>query len=61
MVTPLAETFRELLDLTALSGAVASPRMNRARSGVGALLSWALAVGVLAPGRCSRNGRTPNP
>jgi hypothetical protein len=61
LISPLAEALRELLDLAALGGAVASPRMNRARPGVGALLSRALATGVLAPGRRSCNGRTPNP
>jgi hypothetical protein len=61
LVTPLAKALRELLDLAALGGAVASPRMNRARPGVGALLTWALASGVLAPGRRSSNGRTPDP
>jgi hypothetical protein len=61
LVAPLAKLLRELLDLAALGGAVASPRMNRARAGVGALLTWALASGVLAPGRRSSNGRTPDP
>jgi hypothetical protein len=58
---PLAEALRELLDLAAFGGAVASPRVNRARPGVGALLPWALAAGVLAPGSCCSNGRTPDP
>jgi hypothetical protein len=61
LVPPLAEALRELLDLAALSGAVASPRMDRTRPRVGALLSWALTTGVLASGRRSCNGRTPNP
>jgi hypothetical protein len=61
LVTPLAEALRELLDLAALGGAVASPRVNRARPEVGALLPWALATGVLAPGRCRSNGRSPDP
>jgi hypothetical protein len=61
LVAPLAKALRELLDLAALGGAVASPRMNRTRPRVGALLSWALASGVLAPGRCSGNGWTPYP
>jgi hypothetical protein len=61
LVAPLAKALRELLDLAALGGAVASPRMNRARPGVDALLMWALASGVLAPGRHSSNGRTPDP
>jgi hypothetical protein len=39
LVAPLAKTLREFLNLTALSGAVASPRMNRARPGVSALLA----------------------
>jgi hypothetical protein len=60
LVTPLAEVYHEFLDLVALGGAVASPRMNRARPGVGAQLTWALASGVLAPGRRSSNGRTPD-
>jgi hypothetical protein len=42
LVTPFAKALRELLDLAALGGAVASPRMSRARPGVGALLSWRL-------------------
>jgi hypothetical protein len=61
LVTPLVEALRELLDLAALGGAVASPRMDRARPRVGALLSWALAAGVLAPGRCCCNSRAPDP
>jgi hypothetical protein len=61
LVTPLAEALCELLNLAVLGGAVASPRMNRARPRVGALLPWALASGVLAPGRRSSDGRTPNP
>jgi hypothetical protein len=61
LVVPLAKALRELLDLAALGGAVASPRMNRARPGIGALLSWALALGVLAPSRRSSNGWTLYP
>jgi hypothetical protein len=61
LVAPLAKALRKLLDLAALGGAVASPRMDRARPEVGALLTWALASGVLAPGRRSNNGRTPDP
>jgi hypothetical protein len=49
------------LDLAALSGTVTSPRVNRARPGVGTLLPWALATGVLPPGRCRSNGRSPDP
>jgi hypothetical protein len=49
LVAPLAKALRELLDLAALDGTVASPRMDRVRPGVGALLTWALASGVLAP------------
>jgi hypothetical protein len=60
LVAPLAKALRELLDLTALGGAVVSPRMNRARPRVGALLMWALATGVLAPGRCCCSDRTLN-
>jgi hypothetical protein len=59
LVAPLAKALCELLDLAALGGVVASPKMNRARPGVGALLTWVLASGVLAPGRRSGNGRTP--
>jgi hypothetical protein len=60
LVAPLAKALRELLDLAALGGVVASPRMNRARPEVGALLTWALATGVLVPGHCSYSDRTPN-
>jgi hypothetical protein len=60
LVAPLAKALRELLDLAALGGAVASPMMNKARLRVGALLTWALATGVLAPSRCCCSGRTPN-
>jgi hypothetical protein len=61
LVTPLAKALRELLDLAALGGAVASPRMNRLRPGVSALLTWVLAAGVLAPGRCCCSNRTSYP
>jgi hypothetical protein len=60
LVAPLAEVLREFLDLAALGGAVASPRMNRARPRVGALLAWALAARVLAPIRCRRSNRSPS-
>jgi hypothetical protein len=59
LVAPFAKALRELLDLAAFGGTVASPRMNRARPEVGALLTWALAVGVLASTRCRCSDRTP--
>jgi hypothetical protein len=59
LVAPLAKALCELLDLAALGGAVASPRMNRARPGVGALLLWALASGVLAPGLAAATAGPP--
>jgi hypothetical protein len=60
LVTPLVKVLHELLDLAALGGAVASPWMNWARP-VGALLTWALASGVLSSGHRSSNGWTPDP
>jgi hypothetical protein len=59
LVAPLAEALREPLDLAALSGTVASPWVDRARPGDGALLPWALATRVLGFDRRGSDGRTP--
>jgi hypothetical protein len=59
LITPLAKALRELLDLAALGGTVASPRVNRARPGVGALLPWVLATGFLPPVVAAATARPP--